>query len=72
MVADVVDVHLLALAVLDAAGDDADAGFALGQRAECARVGQQGFQELDRHDLLAVELYLVDAGHPDVLQHPGV
>jgi hypothetical protein len=42
MIADVVDVDLLALAVFGAAGDDADAGLPLGQRPEGPGIGEEG------------------------------
>ena len=69
MVADVVDVDGLFLAVLDAAHDVADAGLALGQRAQGGGVGQQGAQELDGHDVLALEAHGIDAGHAYIAQH---
>ncbi len=53
VVADVVDVDLLPLAVLDAAGDDTDAGLTLGQRAEAAGIGKHRLEKLEGHDLLA-------------------
>ena len=70
MVADVVDEARRGLAVcvqpLDLA---ADAGFALGQRAERGGVGQERLEELQRDDVDAVEAHGVDARHADIAQH---
>ena len=68
MVADVVDVVGLVLAVLLAGEDAADVGLALRARAEAGRVGQQGLEELDGHDLVALELHGLGGEHPHVLQ----
>ncbi len=69
MVADIVDVDLATLAVLETPGNHADTGFPFGQSTEAARIRQQGLEELNRHDLLPLELDFVDACHPHVLQH---
>ena len=69
VVADVVDVHLATLTVLDAVGDDADVGLALGARAQRGRVRQHRLQELQRGDLGAVHRDWLDAGHTNVLEH---
>ena len=54
VVADVVDVELLFPAVLDSLEDTADAGAALGQRAEGGRFRQDGLEELQRDDFRAL------------------
>ena len=41
----------------------------LGQRAEGGRIGQELAEELDGHDLLALEFHGLDAGHTDVAEH---
>src|SRR5882724_8098536 len=69
VVADVVDEVALALAVLDAFAQTADRCLAGVARGERRRVRQQRAQELDRHDLLALEVDLVDPRHADVLKH---
>ena len=68
MVADIVDIVGLFLAVLLAGEDAADVGLALGAGAEAGGVGQEGLEELDGHDLLAVELDGRGGQHPHVLQ----
>lgn len=68
MVADVVEVVRLVLAVLLAAEDAADVRLALRARAEACRVRQHGLEELQRHDLLALELDRLDRRHADVLE----
>lgn len=69
VVANVVDVHGLEFAVLDAGDDVADAGFSLGRLAKVSGVRQHGFQELQRNDFHAVVRDRVNAGHAHVLQH---
>ncbi len=68
VVADVVDVVGLFLAVLLAGEDAADVGLALGAGAEAGGIGQQGFQELDGHDLLTVEVDRGGGEHAHVLE----
>ena len=68
VVADIVDIVGLFLAVLLAGEDAADVGLTLGAGAEAGGVGQEGLEELDGHDLLAVELDGRGGQHPHVLQ----
>ncbi len=69
MVADLIYDDLAWLAVFQAGDMAADPGLADSARTERGRIGQQGFQELDRHDLLALEFDRIDARHADVTQH---
>ena len=68
MVADIVHIVVDRLAVLLAVEDAADVRLALRARAERGGVGQERLQELDRHDLLPLEVHGVDARKPHVLQ----
>ena len=68
MVAHVVDIGGLFLAVFLAGEDAADVGLALGARAEGRGIGQQRLEELDRHDLVPLELDRGGGQHADVLQ----
>ena len=68
MVTDVVEVVRLVLAVLLAAEDAADVRLALRARSEACRIRQHGLEELQRHDLLALELDRLDGGHADILE----
>jgi len=43
VIANIVNIDLLTLAILEPASDDADTGLPFGERAERARVGQQRF-----------------------------
>src|SRR6056297_2602338 len=72
VVADVVEIERPLGPALLAGRDVADAGLARGARAEIAGVRQHRLQELERHDLLALELDGLDRGHADVLQHPDM
>ena len=69
MIADVIEINGFRLAVLDTCDHAADAGLAFGARAEAGRIGQQALEKLDRHDLLAVEVHRLDAGHTHVAEY---
>ena len=68
MVAHIINVVGLVLAVLFAGEDAADVRLALGAGTEAGGVGQQRFQELDRHDLLTVVIDGRGGEHTHVLQ----
>ena len=72
VIADVVDENLTRLAVFDAGDFATDAGLAFGAGAEGGRIGEQRLEELDRHDLVALEFDRIDAGHADVFQDAQV
>lgn len=72
VIADVVDENLTRLAVFDAGDFATDAGLAFGAGAEGGRIGQQRLEELDRHDLVALEFDWIDAGHADVFENAQV
>ena len=55
VVADVVDIEVLLDAVLHALEDAADMGLALGPRPQGRGVGQDGLEEVEGDDLLALE-----------------
>ena len=68
MIANVVDVVIFRSTVLHAAHDATDIRLALRPRSERRRIGQHRFQEMQRHDLLTVEIDRLDARHAHVLQ----
>ena len=59
-------------AVFQAADTATDRGFAFVILAQILRVGEYGFQELQRNDFHAVVFYLINAGHADVLDNTQV
>ena len=69
VVAAVVDEDALFLVILGADDVATDAGLALGAWTEARWVGQHGFEEFDRLDLLALEIDWFDRRHADVFQH---
>ena len=70
MAAVVEDVIGLFLAVLDASDAAADGSPAFVVGAQFARIGQDGFQELDGYDFMPFVVDGVDAGHADILDYP--
>jgi hypothetical protein len=69
VIADVVEVDVAWLAVLDAVHQHADAGLPFCARTEACRIGQQLLEELDRHDRAPLVEHRLDAGHADVAEH---
>jgi len=69
VVLDLVDVDGFLFTILDAGDHTADAGFTDGARAKAGGVGQQSAEELDRHDLLALEFHFINARHAHITQH---
>ena len=72
VVADVVDENLTRFTVFDAGNFAANAGLTFGAGAEGGWIGEEGLEELDGHNLMALEFNRVDAGHADVFQDAQV
>ena len=68
VVANVVQVVGLRLAVLSALENAADVGLAHRAGAEACRVRKEGLQELDRHNVLTLELDRLSAEHAHVFE----
>ena len=70
MIAAIVDKNALGLTILDACNVAADTGFPFSARPEAGRVGQDGFQKLNRGDGLPIDFDRLNGGHPHIFQYP--
>lgn len=68
VVTDVVEIVLLGLPVLDTLENTADVGLAFGAWSQRSRIGENGFEKLQRNNLFSFEEDGLNRGHADVFQ----